>query len=477
MTRVLIVGAGSAGSVLADRSSSDPALEVLLLEAGKDRTPTTREPNIRSVNMLDAFEQNDAFWSGVRASWRPGEDYADYWLGRGVGGSAAVNAMIALPGVPSDYDRWRDQFGCEGWGWEDVSPVFQDLFPQLRRVAADEFTPLDTAVLGAAERLGLRSDLDFRSESSDGAGPLWLASNGRRRNSSPEVFLDPARGRPNLTVRADTEVAALSFNADRSKVSGVVLVDGSTIEADQIVLAAGAFGSPAILLRSGLTRRGIGQNLKDHAAATAYLRLGDQVATEDRKLQCIGSVLRWSSSRGPSDLLLMPLHGRLPASPEGANGLVSLCLMTAQSTGSLTVDSAGRISAQLNQLTEESDRQTFAEGMRRLGEILQAPAFRDTVERYWIGDSSDPDELNAPEFLEHWITGGLGGLVHAVGTCRMGDPADEDAVVDTSGAYIGIAGLSIADASVMPDVPSANTHLPTVMVARRLADAIAGRIA
>ncbi len=477
MSRIVVVGAGSAGCVVASKLSDDPSNQVLVLEAGRDQPEHRRAANLRSISYLDAADEVDAFWPDLLAIFRSGEAARLYLRGKGVGGSASVNAMIAVPGLPSDYDRWRDDFGCEGWGWQNVRPTLESLFPTLQQVRPEQLTPVDRALIQSAADQNMDAQLDLRTDMHSGAGRLWLTADGPRRRSSAELFLDGARSRMNLDVRALTSVHSLVI--DNKRASGVQLMDGTVIEADEVVLCAGAFGSPEILLRSGVTRVGIGQNLRDHAAARVDLGLTDGDATENRHEPTIGSVLRSSSGHSAGDVHLCPIHGRLPDSPIGAAGCLVMALMTVRSTGQVRLDPANRDAPpiiEMNLLSDPEDVEAFFQGIGILCDTLETPAFKSIANQIIVGQNATLQDLRSRAFVDSWLPGRLGQYVHPVGTCRMGSPDDESAVVDTGGRLIGYEGISVIDASVMPDIPAANTHIPTVMLAIRLVDSLCERV-
>jgi choline dehydrogenase-like flavoprotein len=266
--RVIVVGAGSAGCVVAARLSEDPTTQVLLLEAGPDRTLGDRPPSLTTLDWVQAFGEDDAWWRDSVATRVCGGEAHPYPRGRGVGGSAQVNGLVSAAGPPTVYDRWAADLGCVGWSWREVAPTFRDLQARLWRVPTEALAPLDVALLRAAAALDVGPDIDpFVGE--DGAGAAWLSSDGRSRVSSAEGWLDPARGRPNLRVRS-AEVVRLLL--ERRTARGVELVGGSQLEADEVVLCAGALHSPAILLRSGVDRPGVGRNLGEHPSVSVLLR-------------------------------------------------------------------------------------------------------------------------------------------------------------------------------------------------------------
>lgn len=473
MPKVVIVGAGSAGCVVAAELSEDRRNDVLLLDAGPDRTVENRPRGLRSLSYLDAVDEDDAFWPDFAVSFRSGEPDRPYLKGIGVGGSAAVNGMIALPGLPGDYDRWRDKFGCAGWGWDSLRPYSDDAMSHTRPVGPEELSPVGRTLLESASEIGLADDLDLRANHSDpGAGRLWLNADRLGRRSSAEIYLDPARARPNLRVRGDAPVHGLEWRGDRA--AGVRLEDGSILPADHVVLCAGTFGSAEILLRSAVSRRGVGKNLRDHPAVRADLALRDPTE-EDRGKPTLGAALRTSSSHGVLDLHLVSIDGRIWGMAEKNSAALLLCLQTVRSTGRLSLDSSGRRRIDLNLLADERDGDAFLQGVALMSEVLGGPAF-DALATSDV-EPAALAALHERTSLEEWLPGRLGQLLHAVGTCRMGDPADDDAVTDVDGRVIGRSGVSVIDASVMPDIPAANTHIPTVTVALKLARGLRAELA
>jgi len=475
--KIVVIGAGSAGCVVASKLSDDPNNDVLVLEAGQDRTAETRAANLRSISYLDAADEQQAFWPNFLASFRTGEAARLYLHGKGVGGSGSVNALIALPGLTSDYDRWRDNLGCIGWGWDDVAPTFESLLPTLRQVKPDELTPVDAALIHAAADQHLNVDLDLRRDMNEGAGRLWLTADGLGRRSSAEIFLDGVRPRTNLQVRGITAVHSVVLN--NKQATGVRLNDGSVISADEIILCAGAFGSPEILLRSGVTRPGVGKNLRDHAAIRVDLTLSDRDSQEKRSAPTIGSVVRSSSGRSPGDVHLLPIHGKLPDSPTGTAGSIVMALMTVRSTGEVRLQPGNPDAApiiNMNLLHDAEDQEAFFNGLGVLHDTLDTPAFTSATTNIVVGHDAPIAALRSRSFVDSWLPGRLGQYVHPVGTCRMGSRDDDLAVVDPSGKLIGFEGVSVIDASVMPDIPAANTHLPTVMMAIRLTEAVCERL-
>ncbi|TCP47304.1 choline dehydrogenase/5-(hydroxymethyl)furfural/furfural oxidase [Tamaricihabitans halophyticus] len=474
MSRILVVGAGSAGCVVAARLSADPEHEVVLLEAGPDHAGTDTGRALASVNWIDAMGAGAAFDPELRATRLATDQPRGYHRGRGLGGSGAVNAMLALPGLPSDYDRMARDYRLPDWTWQRVEPTFTALQGDLRRSPECDYTPVDLALVGSAGQLGLRQDIDTFSSPADGAGGLWRTADRTGRRSSRELYLDPYRDRSNLKVRTTAKVDRLLRRG--VDVHGVVLADGSEIEADEVVLCAGAIETPAILLRSEVDRPGIGQGLQDHPAASIKLGLRPEYQRANLGLPCINAVLRLSSSHGNGDIHVLPMHGPLTESTPPHHGVLMAAVMSVRSRGEVRLDpdhpSGPPIVAE-RMLTDERDRAVMREAIDVVRRLLGTPAFTEIVEAAYIDNDGTPvAALDDPRVYQDWLTTSVGDYFHVVGTARMGSEDDPGAVVDQLGLVHGINHVRVIDCSVLPEVPSANTHLPVVMVAERLSAAL-----
>jgi len=475
--RYVVIGAGTAGSIVAARLSEHSSNEVHLLEGGSDRSPEDRDQGIRSLNWIEALGAPDAFWPQIQAARQPGDARRQYLRGRGVGGSGAVNAMICLPGIPQDYDRWVSEFGCDGWSWAQVEPWFAALHGSVQPCPRPWWTPVDLAMEKAAASMGLPTDVDTYGPK-DGVGALYLSANSQGRFSSAEAWLDPARQRPNLHLRANAWVDRIELTQGRA--TAVILADGERIEADHVVLSAGTFESPAILMRSGVELPGLGANLRDHPAASLGLRLREEFKANDLSVPCINAVLRTSSSLSPGDIHLLPMHGSIDGGV--TDGVVMAALMTVRSHGRVRLDldqPIGHPVIDMDMLTESGDRQAMYEAIEIMIDVLRSPAFDSILHEVVVDeDGTNLMDLRTPQGADAWLRRRMGDYFHACGTCRMGSESDPQSVVDTSGALLGgYAGIHVIDASVMPDVPAANTHWPTVMVAERLTAGLMGRTA
>lgn len=378
MTRWVVVGAGAAGCVMAARLS-EGGHDVTLIEAGS------------GVAAADATAEPGRLFPGLFAR------------GRGIGGSSAVNGMIATPGDLAQYGQW---------GWHDAADALARLRVPLEVVTDDELGPFDRALLDAAPD----------------AVPATLTRRDGRRVTSADAYLPGT----SVTLVADAEAVRVELDAGRAV--GVTLADGRGIDADAVVVSAGAIGSPVLLAASGLDVPGIGQGLQNHPGLPITVRLRDGVAGGDQGL-VVGTLLR----RG--DLQLLPLH---LARPEEAVLLVML--MTPTGTGEVR-DSPGGVV--VSQVLDDHDHQRLEAGVAMASTLLGHPAMRAVVDDISIGE---PPDL----------------VYHPTSTCRMG------VVVDDDGAVVGHQGLYVADASVFPSIPHANTYVPTLLLAERLAARLIG---
>ncbi|MEM7221173.1 MAG: GMC family oxidoreductase N-terminal domain-containing protein [Pseudomonadota bacterium] len=499
---VLVVGAGSAGCAIAARASEDPRRSVLVVEAGPDY-PDPRELPFDLINSHNnSYRAHD--W-GLRHEPSRGRE-VDFPRGRVVGGSSAVNTTIALRGVPEDYDEWAS-LGADGWAWQDVLPAFKRLERDLdfgaadyhgdagpisiRRYRDDELLPQHQAFLAAAERLDYPACPDANRPDDYGAGPQPMNKLGRLRISCALGYLAPARARPNLRIRPDTLVRRLLL--ERGRCVGVEIEatgtagerEVRTLKAPLVVLAAGALMSPAILLRSGLGPRtelqrhgievvrdlpGVGANLRDHPALSVAARVRDGVAI-DHDAPIIQTILRYTcdGSDKRNDLQIEQLSFAGRRSGEAAFAIAAV-LEYQFGAGELRLASADPAAAPIVD-------NRFCEDPRDMARLVRC--YRDALA--FAAASPLADMIDAIVFpreaaaltdadIERLIHRFAGSGYHPSGTVKMGAEGDPMAVVDARCRAHQVPGLVVADASIMPTVPRANTNLTSIMIGERVGE-------
>ncbi|HAP78515.1 MAG TPA: glucose-methanol-choline oxidoreductase [Acidimicrobiaceae bacterium] len=444
---VVVVGAGSGGAVVASRLAEQPGVSVLLLEAGPDHRVSATPHGISGPSFHLALREPGRQWADLMATRSAGQPPRPYLRGRGVGGCSAVNAMVGLRGVAADYDEWGVVFGADGWSAAEA----QRWWP---RVA--ERTPLHPAPTHERGPLGAAL---MAADIGAVAAPLTRTADGRRVSVN-DAYIEPARS-SGLHVRGDSLVNRVLFNGRRA--AGVRLADGSEIEAGTVVVSAGAIHSPAILLRSGVDRPGVGQGLQDHPSLPIVVRLRNP--PEVRRDRLALSVILQASWREQLDLQVLAIDALDPDDPHLA--ALMPAVMRVESRGWVTLrsaDPAVHPQVEFNLLHDEADRDALRAAVRVAEEALATSALRAAVEV--LPYRTDDEGLRS----------GVGDYVHATSTCRMGSDDDPKAVVDGACRVIGYDGLLVCDASVLPRVPRANTHLPVTMVAERTAALLSERL-
>lgn len=528
----IIVGAGSAGCVLAEALSRDPATRVLLIEAGgTDRDPWIRMP----IGYGHTFHD-------PRVNWRytsepvPGLNGATAYLPRGkvIGGSSSINAMVYTRGLAADFDDWAAA-GNPGWGWQDVAPVFDAMEthhlgdgsmrgsgPLSVSHREEECHPLRHHFFAAGSEAGLPRRDDLCTDGAEGVFAYPVTTRRGLRCSSADAFLHPARGRRNLVVRRMALVERVLVSEGRAR--GVVLVDqaGRTVIAAEreVILAAGAVGSPVLLQRSGigpgevLARLGVpavrinaavGRNLQDHVGINYFYRANEPTlnAVLGTWRGRIAAGLRYVLLRsGPLSLSVNQIGGmarsrpgldrpdlqlyfnplsysvetrgkRVLTKPDPWPGFIighNPCRPT--SRGWIEARSADPREApaiQPNYLDTEQDQADVVAAARVVQRIAATPAMRALTTHTAFDIAAHDDAAVLADFRQR-----SGTVHHLCGTCRMA-PEAEGGVVDTDLRVHGVAGLRVVDASIFPNITSANTNAPTIMVARMAAARILSR--
>ncbi len=512
---VVVVGAGSAGAPLAARLSEDPARRVLLLEAGADWRAADAVPALRSANILP-FMHDPAYqarwqWPKLMARRTAAQEPRFYWRGRALGGSSTVNAQIAIRGVPAAFDGWAAA-GCEGWAARDVLPLFALIEDDesgttarglrhagplpVHRAPFAQWGPVDLALREAALAHGYPWKEDQNAAEGEGVSCHPINSRDGHRVTTNDAYLEPARARPNLDIRGEALVDRVLLEGLRAVGVRVRFGDAGwqDVRGHEVVLAAGAIHSPAILMRSGIGPAGrlrdlgipvlvaneaVGRHLMDHPVIRATLRLEPEHRARDpdaRHTNCCVTYSSGLAGGGERDMILVGYNhrGGIGAEP-GAFGAIGAGLYQAFSRGELFLTSSDPAidpTVEENMLSDPRDRTRMRDAVRRVADLCAHPALARLTRDARLGETRlTPAEAAAlpDDALDDLLLREVGDIQHAAGTCRMSGRDDPGGVVDPDLRVRGVDGLRVCDASIMPADCRANLHFTCVMIGENLA--------